>query len=213
MTADWLEHLTGAISKRSRRQDARPRYAAVLVPIVLVEGELSLLLTRRTERLSTHKGHVAFRAVGRMKPTKMLKATALREAQEEVGLPSHHVSILGQLDDFPTVTDDMIVTPVVGYIETLPRLAANPLKSHGSLRSPSLCTPSTRRVGHENIGIRKGFVSCLLLRLGWGDAVGPERLHHPAVTRIEPRGRTNPFARAIRIVWHLNRSLSPNEAP
>ena len=128
MTEDWLEHLTGAISKRARRQDARPRYAAVLVPIVLVEGELSLLLTRRTERLSTHKGHVAFPG-GRADETDQdAEATALREAQEEVGLPSHHVSILGQLDDFPTVTDDMIVTPVVGYIETLPRLVANPVE-------------------------------------------------------------------------------------
>lgn len=128
MTEAWLEHLAGAISKRARRQDTRPRYAAVLVPIVWVEGELSLLLTRRTERLSTHKGHVAFPG-GRADETDQdAQATALREAHEEVGLPSHHVSILGQLDDFPTVTDDMIVTPVVGYIERLPTLVPNQIE-------------------------------------------------------------------------------------
>ena len=110
----------------------------MLVPIVWVEGELSLLLTRRTERLSTHKGHVAFPG-GRADETDQdAQATALREAHEEVGLPSHYVSILGQLDDFPTVTDDMIVTPVVGYIERLPTLVPNQIEV-ARFYDPHLC--------------------------------------------------------------------------
>ena len=51
-------------------------------------------------------------------------ATALRESAEEVGLPASAVEILGQLDDFPTVTGDMVVTPIVGWISQLPNLVA-----------------------------------------------------------------------------------------
>ncbi|MCA9539426.1 MAG: CoA pyrophosphatase [Myxococcales bacterium] len=51
---------------------------------------------------------------------------ALREAREEIGLPGDRVEILGLLDDFPTVSGKMIVTPVVGRITDLPPLKAEP---------------------------------------------------------------------------------------
>ena len=55
-----IESLRTRLHERIRRCDQRPGFAAVLVPLLDVDGQLSLLLTRRTEKLSTHKGHVAF---------------------------------------------------------------------------------------------------------------------------------------------------------
>ncbi|MBV71127.1 MAG: coenzyme A pyrophosphatase [Myxococcales bacterium] len=120
-----ISSLRARLVERTRRVDERPGYAAVLVPLLDVDGQLSLLLTRRTEKLSTHKGHVAFPG-GRMDagddgPI----GAALREANEEVGLPRAHVDVIGLLDDFPTVTDDMVVTPVIGWVEGAPELVAN----------------------------------------------------------------------------------------
>src|SRR5207249_1662656 len=83
-----------------------------------------LLLTRRTEDLPTHAGQVAFPG-GLVEPGEDDPVnTALREAEEEVGLPRDVVEVLGLLDDFPTRTDTVSVTPVVGVLRSVPPLRA-----------------------------------------------------------------------------------------
>jgi 8-oxo-dGTP pyrophosphatase MutT (NUDIX family) len=91
--------------------DARP--AAVLVPLYRDDGEWHLLLTERTHAVEDHKGQVAFPG-GRVDPGDVDRTdTALREAEEEVGLKREHVTVLGQLDELVTVSQYRI-TPVVG---------------------------------------------------------------------------------------------------
>jgi 8-oxo-dGTP pyrophosphatase MutT (NUDIX family) len=89
--------------------------AAVLVPIVLREPELTVLLTQRTAHLHDHAGQVSFPGgrceTGDASPV----ATALREAQEEVGLDHARVEVLGMLPEYITGTG-FAVTPVVGLI-------------------------------------------------------------------------------------------------
>ena len=104
------------------RRIERPGAAAVLVPIVEAGDGLELLLTRRTETVGSHQGQVAFPGGGVEPGDADLEATALREAEEEVGLPRDRVEVLGRLDAFPTVTDRVAVTPVVGWIRALPSL-------------------------------------------------------------------------------------------
>ena len=74
--------------------------ASVLVPIVADRqtGIESLLLTKRTETLPTHKGQVSFPGGYREPHDADLLATALREAEEEVGIAPTDVRILGPLD-------------------------------------------------------------------------------------------------------------------
>lgn len=89
--------------------------AAVLVPFVRKGGDWHLVFTRRNVELPEHSGQVAFPG-GRADPDDTSpEQTALREAQEEIGLDPADVHILGRLRDFLTITN-YCVTPVVGVI-------------------------------------------------------------------------------------------------
>jgi 8-oxo-dGTP pyrophosphatase MutT (NUDIX family) len=89
--------------------------ASVLVPLVQREAGLQVLLTRRTEHLRDHAGQISFPG-GRVEPHDTdAAAAALREAEEEVGLGSQHVEVLGSLPVYTTVTN-FVVTPVVGLV-------------------------------------------------------------------------------------------------
>jgi len=89
--------------------------AAVLVPLVRRERELTVLLTQRTAHLADHAGQVAFPG-GRIEPSDPDPVyAALREAEEEVGLTGDHVSVIGRLDTYITGTGYEI-TPVVAVV-------------------------------------------------------------------------------------------------
>jgi 8-oxo-dGTP pyrophosphatase MutT (NUDIX family) len=89
--------------------------AAVLVPIV-DRGEPFLVFAKRTDRVGTHRGQISFPG-GRVDPSDagFLEA-ALRESEEEIGLPRAAVEPLGALDDTETVATQFIITPFVGIV-------------------------------------------------------------------------------------------------
>ena len=89
--------------------------AAVLIPLFEKNGEYHVLLTRRTERVSHHKGQISFPG-GRQDHGEDLLATALREAKEEMGIEEKDVCILGELDDMCTFSSDFCIAPFVGLI-------------------------------------------------------------------------------------------------
>ena len=94
---------------------AARRPASVLVPIVQRPQELSVLFTRRTAHLRDHSGQISFPG-GRAEPHDASpEATALREAEEEIGLQPQRIEVLGKLSDYHTRTD-FRVTPVVGLV-------------------------------------------------------------------------------------------------
>lgn len=88
--------------------------AAVLIAIT-DRAEPGVILTQRTETLSKHPGQVAFPG-GRVDPEDSdAIAAALREAQEEIGLPPSAVTVIGAVDRYRTVTG-FDVTPVLGVV-------------------------------------------------------------------------------------------------
>ena len=92
-----------------------PAHASVLVPLIEQPTGLQVLLTRRTDHLRDHAGQVSFPG-GRAEPEDAGPgATALREAQEEVGLAPERVELIGHMPTYTTVTH-FIVTPVVGLV-------------------------------------------------------------------------------------------------
>ena len=96
-------------------QQAPLTRAAVLVPLVAREEGLSVLLTQRTAHLIHHGGQISFPG-GRMEDGDPdPEAAALRETEEEIGLPASAIDVIGRLDDYVTITGFHIV-PVVGLL-------------------------------------------------------------------------------------------------
>ena len=98
--------------------------AAVLVALVQREDGLNVLLTRRSDALRRHSGQVAFPG-GRADAGETALQTALREAEEEIGLSSHFVRPIGLGDRYLTGSG-YAVTPVVAFLEPGFHLRADP---------------------------------------------------------------------------------------
>jgi 8-oxo-dGTP pyrophosphatase MutT (NUDIX family) len=96
--------------------ETRLKCAAVLVPLLWQDDQWSLLFTRRTDRVESHKGQVSFPGGGCDDGETTPEETALREAWEEIGLEPGRVRVLGRLANMITITS-FRVTPVVGVIE------------------------------------------------------------------------------------------------
>lgn len=92
------------------------RSAGVLVPLIDRPEGLTVLLTQRTAHLQKHAGQISFPGGGHEPQDPDLVATALRETEEEIGLPPQHVAVLGRLDLYETSTAYGVV-PVVGWIQ------------------------------------------------------------------------------------------------
>jgi 8-oxo-dGTP pyrophosphatase MutT (NUDIX family) len=93
--------------------------AAVLVPLVWQDDEWHLLFTRRTDKVESHKGQVSFPGGACDEGETIPEVTALREAEEEIGLDPDNVRVLGRLTNLITVSH-FRVTPVVGVIVKWP---------------------------------------------------------------------------------------------
>ena len=111
------DHIRAVLSRRDRRiipaDGLNP--AAVLVPVGWLDGDPCIVLTKRSMRVETHKGEISFPG-GHTEPSDNgPEATALREAEEEIGLKPEDVEVLGRLDDHITIFR-FHVTPVVGAI-------------------------------------------------------------------------------------------------
>ncbi|HEY5775706.1 MAG TPA: CoA pyrophosphatase [Xanthomonadales bacterium] len=103
--------MRGAVGNQSRPN----RTAAVLVP-VLDKPEPEILLTVRSELLMQHPGQVSFPGGSVDRSDSSAVYTALREAQEEIGLEFSQVSPLGFLDRLDTISDYRVL-PVVGLVQ------------------------------------------------------------------------------------------------
>src|SRR5437763_4662773 len=86
--------------------------AAVLVPVFEEDGLARLILTRRSTNLPSHQGEIAFPG-GKVHDGEASEAGALREAQEEVGIPPEDVDVVGPLEAMATVAGRFVLEPVV----------------------------------------------------------------------------------------------------
>jgi 8-oxo-dGTP pyrophosphatase MutT (NUDIX family) len=102
-----------------------PRPAAVLCALFEEDGDSWVVLTRRSTRLRSHTGEVSFPG-GRLDQGETAVSAALREADEEVGIPPSTVEIIGRLSPLATMTSRSAIVPFVGVLRQRPVLHPNP---------------------------------------------------------------------------------------
>jgi 8-oxo-dGTP pyrophosphatase MutT (NUDIX family) len=141
--------------------DRKPIAASVLVPLVERDDGLQVLLTRRTDHLNDHAGQVSFPGGRAESHDADAVATALRETEEEVGLPRDRVQVLGPLNTYSTVTS-YLVTPIVALVQPPFRLALDAFEVAEAFEVPLqfLMTPAHhRRHAAEFQGQSRQFLS------------------------------------------------------
>jgi 8-oxo-dGTP pyrophosphatase MutT (NUDIX family) len=184
--ASWIEEVRSRLAAPAPRRLApgEQREAAVLVPLFVDAGELWTLLTRRAEHLAKHRGQVAF-AGGGLELGEDAWTGALREAEEELGLPRESVLVLGQLDEVEAPTGYRIV-PCVGAVPSQLQLTPDPGEIAEVYRVPLRALADPRLVEDRRIvfngvprqvrvyhfgaiqiwGVTARIVQALLARLG-----------------------------------------------
>jgi 8-oxo-dGTP pyrophosphatase MutT (NUDIX family) len=135
-------------------------HAAVLVCCINAT-EPYVLLTRRTLHLSLHAGQISLPG-GRVDPADVsLEATALREAEEEIGLKPAGLQLLGRLPDSRVLTGPGIsITPVVAWSEQEPELLHNPYEVDEIIKLPLRLALDASQYGTDTLerdGVKREF--------------------------------------------------------
>ncbi|HXQ45217.1 MAG TPA: CoA pyrophosphatase [Caulobacteraceae bacterium] len=149
--------------------------AAVLVPLVEHEAGVTVLLTRRSDNLRSHTGQIAFPG-GRLDPGETPWEGALREAEEEIGLPRDHVTLAGLSSNYQTGSG-YDITPVIGFVAPGFRLTPNPDEVADVFEAPFafLMDPNNheRQFREQADGLRRYFYAMPFEdRLIWGATAG-----------------------------------------
>jgi 8-oxo-dGTP pyrophosphatase MutT (NUDIX family) len=111
-----IEELERALSIRTvkRVTNTRRTVAAVLIPLFAKDGGYHLIFIQRTDKVRDHKSQISFPGGAREATDPTLTDTALREAEEEIGLKRKDVRVIGQLDDMATAGTHYVISPFVG---------------------------------------------------------------------------------------------------
>jgi 8-oxo-dGTP pyrophosphatase MutT (NUDIX family) len=111
------------------------KHAAVLIPLVERTAGTQVLFTQRTSHLHDHAGQISFPG-GRVEPDDTSREdTALRETQEEIGLPRSAIRVLGALPDHE-MQSGFCITPVVGWIRPPYRTEPDPFEVQDIFEAP-----------------------------------------------------------------------------
>jgi 8-oxo-dGTP pyrophosphatase MutT (NUDIX family) len=122
-----------------------PRIAAVLILGYPRDGEAHIVFTQRTDTVSNHRGQISLPGGAREPHDASLEITALRETEEELGVASPDVWILGRLDDEYVIVSNFLIAPYVGVLDVEPSFSPDPTEVAeiievplGRLRDPAI---------------------------------------------------------------------------
>jgi 8-oxo-dGTP pyrophosphatase MutT (NUDIX family) len=96
-----------------------PKPGSVLILLFEDHGQIRFPLTKRPDYNGTHAGQVSLPG-GKAEADEDFIQTALREAEEEIGVPRGEVNVIGRLSDFFVIPSNFMITPVVGYVNSKP---------------------------------------------------------------------------------------------
>lgn len=116
-------------SPRGRGEETlEPRLAAVLILGYPKDGAPHVVFTKRTERVADHRGQISLPGGSWEPGDPSLEVTALRETQEEIGVPMEHVQVLGRLSEVYVAVSNFLVTPYVGTVRQEPAFQPDPFE-------------------------------------------------------------------------------------
>ncbi len=145
---DAVEADLGTLTRRRLRTDPDTREAAVMVSLCTVADTPSVLFTKRSEKVGTHKGQVSFPGGMRDDTDVDFTACALREMEEEIGLSASAVRVLGAYHEAWSITQVRVV-PIVAYLGVVDvdalTLSEAEIDSVFTLSLAELANPQTRR--------------------------------------------------------------------
>jgi 8-oxo-dGTP pyrophosphatase MutT (NUDIX family) len=175
----WL--VPGRTAEQSREFlkhfSATPVPAAVLVPLIERDDELTVLLTQRATQLKNHAGQISFPG-GRVElDDDGPRATALREAREEIGLDPDYVSVVGYLPDH-VIVSGFLVTPVVAFVRPGFELLLDSAEVESTFEVPVsfLFDPANHLTRRRRIGTSDREIEVIDIPFGqhniWGATAG-----------------------------------------
>ena len=145
---------------------SRGRPAAVLIPLMDYGNELTVLLTERAHHLRHHPGQISFPGGAVDEVDNSVFDAALREAHEEIGMPSENVEIIGVLPNYRTVSGYQIA-PVVGFVEPSFTPVIDPNEVESAFEVPLAHVPN--RKNHLIHTARKGKRSSPIYFIPWNE--------------------------------------------
>jgi 8-oxo-dGTP pyrophosphatase MutT (NUDIX family) len=122
--------------KKERITGENLKASAVLIPIFYSQGQYHILFTERSDAVVFHKGQVCFPGGTQEPSDSSLLQTALREAEEEIGLEAKDVEILGELDDMVIFVTSYVISPFVAFISQPQSLRTNDKEVKGAFCVP-----------------------------------------------------------------------------
>jgi len=136
--------------QRPAELSGQPRIGGVLLLLYSHEEKMHLVLTRRRDDLTSHAGQISFPG-GRREANETPVQAALRETEEEIGVPATAVSILGELSSIYIPPSDYEVHPFVGWVNGGKRPSFVPeIREVAEILEVPLChllDPHTREIG------------------------------------------------------------------
>ncbi len=149
---NYADHLRGKLARADSvplpQHGTAQKAAAVLVPIVYREDGLHVVYTRRSDRLSSHRGQVAFPGGRFDRRDPHLLAAALRETHEEVGIEARHIEVLGSFEGRTTRAEQIFVTPFVGLVHGPVEMRPDPKEVAEIFEVPLEALRERRHRGH-----------------------------------------------------------------
>ena len=122
--------------KKRRISGENLKASAVLIPLFNNQGQYHVLFTERSHEVVFHKGQVCFPGGTQESSDVSLLQTALREAEEEIGLEAKDIEVLGELDDSITLVTSYVISPFVAFIPYPHSLKTNGREVKGAFSVP-----------------------------------------------------------------------------
>ncbi|MEQ9403421.1 MAG: CoA pyrophosphatase [Cyclobacteriaceae bacterium] len=134
-----------------------PKEGGVLILLYEENGEVKFPLIRRPEYDGIHSGQVAFPGGRREDSDQDLIHTALREAEEEIGVSQNEVNIIGNLSRFFVAASNYDILPVIGFTEKTPEFRPDPREVSDILIPSAMDLIDNRNLRTTDITVRNGF--------------------------------------------------------